>query len=70
MVAIDLKSGVLPDVIGLDIQDGKLVVTRPVYAGKLLCKAYCDAPPVIVTTRAAPLPNRRPIRTGQVRRSK
>jgi electron transfer flavoprotein alpha subunit len=28
-----------------------LVVTRPVYAGKLLCKAYCDTAPVIITTR-------------------
>jgi electron transfer flavoprotein alpha subunit len=51
MTAIDLKSGVLADVINLEIQDGKLVVTRPVYAGKLLCKAYCDTIPVIVTTR-------------------
>jgi electron transfer flavoprotein alpha subunit len=51
MAAIDLKSGVLADVISMDFQDGKLIVTRPVYAGKLLCKAYCDASPVIVTTR-------------------
>jgi electron transfer flavoprotein alpha subunit len=51
MAAIDLKTGVLPDVIHLELQDGKLVVTRPVYAGKLLCKAYCDTAPVIITTR-------------------
>jgi electron transfer flavoprotein alpha subunit len=51
MAAIDLKTGVLPDVIHLELQDGKLVVTRPVYAGKLLCKAYCDTTPVIITTR-------------------
>jgi electron transfer flavoprotein alpha subunit len=51
MAAIDLKSGVLPDVINLEYQDGKLIVTRPVYAGKLLCKAYCESVPVIVTTR-------------------
>lgn len=51
MAAIDLKTGVLPDVINLELQDGKLLVTRPVYAGKLLCKAYCDTTPVIITTR-------------------
>jgi electron transfer flavoprotein alpha subunit len=66
MAAIDLKSGVLPDVISMDVQDGKLVVTRPVYAGKLLCKAYCDASPVIVTTRARAFakPHADPSRTG------
>jgi electron transfer flavoprotein alpha subunit len=66
MVAIDLKSGVLPDVISIDIQDGKLVVTRPVYAGKLLCKAYCDSAPVIITTRvrAFAKPPVDPARTG------
>jgi electron transfer flavoprotein alpha subunit len=66
MAAIDLKSGVLPDVISIDIQDGKLVVTRPVYAGKLLCKAYCDSAPVIITTRvrAFAKPPVDPARTG------
>jgi electron transfer flavoprotein alpha subunit len=51
MAAVDLKTGVLPDVISMELQDGKLVVTRPVYAGKLLCKAYCDTAPVVITTR-------------------
>jgi electron transfer flavoprotein alpha subunit len=66
MAAIDLKSGVLPDVTNLDIQDGKLVVTRPVYAGKLLCKAYCDSAPVIITTRVRAFvkPQPDPARTG------
>lgn len=52
MAAIDLGSGVMPDVIGLDLQDGKVIVTRPVYAGKLLAKAVCDARPQIMTTRS------------------
>jgi electron transfer flavoprotein alpha subunit len=66
MAAVDLKSGVLPDVIDLEIQDGKLVVTRPVYAGKLLCKAYCDTAPVIITTRvrAFARPQADPARSG------
>lgn len=66
MAAIDLKSGVLADVISLGFQDGKLIVTRPVYAGKLLCKAYSDASPVIVTTRvrAFAKPQADPSRAG------
>lgn len=51
MAAIDLKSGMLPDIIDLDIQDGKLIATRPIYAGKLLEKVYCESTPQIITTR-------------------
>lgn len=51
MISIDLNTGVMPDVTDLDIQDGKVVVTRPVYAGKLLAKAVCEASPQILTTR-------------------
>ena len=51
MSAIDLKTGVMPDVTALDVENGKVVAIRPVYAGKLLSKTYCDAIPQIVTTR-------------------
>jgi electron transfer flavoprotein alpha subunit len=51
MASIDLGSGVMPDVTALDIVDGKVVATRPVYAGKLLAKAVCEAKPLIITTR-------------------
>ncbi len=51
MVAIDLETGIMPDVTDLEIQDGKALVTRPVYAGKLLAKAICHAKPQILTTR-------------------
>lgn len=51
MCAIDLKSGVMPDVIAMDVKDGKVVVTRPVYAGKILSEAVCNAHPQIITTR-------------------
>ena len=61
MSSIDLGSGVLPDVTALEIQDGKIVATRPVYAGKLLAKAVCDTRPQIITTRgrvfAQPVPD-------------
>jgi len=51
MSAIDLQTGVLADVTVLDVQDGKVVATRPVYAGKLLSRVFCDAKPQIITTR-------------------
>jgi electron transfer flavoprotein alpha subunit len=52
MSSIDLNSGVLADVTGIEVQDGKVVVTRPVYGGKLLAKAVCLAKPQIITTRS------------------
>ena len=66
MCAIDLGSGVMPDVIALEIEGGKLVATRPVYAGKLLSKAVCQASPQIATTRvrAFEKPKADPARTG------
>jgi electron transfer flavoprotein alpha subunit len=51
MVAIDLKGGVMPDVTGVDVEDGKIVATRPVYAGKLIAKAVSSARPAVITTR-------------------
>jgi len=56
MSAIDLNTGVMPDVTALDVQDGRVVVTRPVYAGKLLAKAVCTANPQIITTRVRTFP--------------
>ena len=51
MSAIDLNSGVLADVTALEVQGGKVVATRPIYAGKLLSKVVCEAVPQIITTR-------------------
>jgi electron transfer flavoprotein alpha subunit len=51
MTAIDLKTGVLPDVITLEFVDGSLIATRPIYAGKLLCKVKCLTKPQLVTLR-------------------
>ncbi|HEX9029894.1 MAG TPA: electron transfer flavoprotein subunit alpha/FixB family protein, partial [Anaerolineales bacterium] len=66
MTAIDLNSGVLADVIALDVQNGKVVATRPVYAGKLLAKAVCETTPTIITTRtrAFEKPQADPGKTG------
>jgi electron transfer flavoprotein alpha subunit len=51
MVAIDLETGVLPDVTALEVREGRIWATRPVYAGKVLSKAYCVADPQIITLR-------------------
>jgi electron transfer flavoprotein alpha subunit len=51
MTAIDLNTGVLPDVIALEVKDGALLATRPIYAGKLLSKVSCLTRPQLVTLR-------------------
>jgi electron transfer flavoprotein alpha subunit len=68
MLAIDLKSGVLVDVIGLELAGDKLTVTRPVYSGKLMAKETCAAKPQIVTLRgrAFPKPNPEAGRSGEI----
>jgi electron transfer flavoprotein alpha subunit len=38
MTAVDLETGVVPDLVGFEIKDGKVVGTRPIYAGKLMEK--------------------------------
>jgi len=66
MSAIDLQTGVMPDVTALEVQNGQVVTTRPVYAGKLLSKVVCDARPQVITTRirAFPSPAADPGRSG------
>jgi electron transfer flavoprotein alpha subunit len=51
MAAIDLNTGVLPDVIALEVKDGALIATRPIYAGKLLSRVTCLNRPQLVTLR-------------------
>ncbi len=68
MVAIDLKTGVLVDLTGLALEDGKLVATRPIYEGKLMEKQTCSAKPVIATLRAACIPPPQPQRGRERRR--
>lgn len=51
MTAAELEVGVLPDVISMEYQDGAVVATRPVYAGKLLSKVVSKAKPQIITLR-------------------
>lgn len=66
MSAIDLGTGVMPDVTELEVENGLVQATRPVYAGKLLSKVVCSAKPQVITTRirAFPSPAADPGRTG------
>jgi electron transfer flavoprotein alpha subunit len=68
--AMDLNSGVITDVIALELHNGQIIATKPVYAGKLLSKVTCDAAPQIATlrTRAFPMPEANAARTGFVTR--
>ena len=68
MAAIDLNTGVLVDVIGLEADGDKVVATRPIYAGKLLEKTVCNASPQIVTLRgrAFPKPEQNAGATGPI----
>src|SRR5512143_4038200 len=56
MVAIDLKSGVLPDVTALEVEGGRVIATRPVYGGKLLAKVSCQTDPQLITLRVRAFP--------------
>jgi len=51
MAAIDLNTGVLVDVTALEVVNGSILATRPIYAGKLLSKVQCSARPQLVTLR-------------------
>lgn len=51
IAAVDLEGGVMPDVTALNVTGDKIVVNRPVYAGKLLARAFSAAEPVVITTR-------------------
>jgi len=56
MAAMDLNTGVLVDVTALEVENGAIVATRPIYAGKLLEKTTCSARPQIVTLRGRAFP--------------
>jgi electron transfer flavoprotein alpha subunit len=70
MLAIDLNSGVLADVTGLELAGNKLVATRIIYSGKILAKETCSASPQIVTLRGRAFPRPVPMagKTGEVRK--
>lgn len=56
MAAIDLDTGVLIDVTAIEVVDGEILATRPIYAGKLLSKVKCNTQPQILTLRSRAFP--------------
>ncbi len=71
MCAVDLNTGVLTDISALDVEGDKVVVTRPIYEGKVLEKTTCSAKPTFVTlrSRAFPKPAVEAGRTGTLTRA-
>lgn len=51
VTAVDLGVGVIPDCTALEVTDGEVLATRPVYAGKLLAKVVAKAAPRLITLR-------------------
>jgi electron transfer flavoprotein alpha subunit len=56
MTAVDLSTGLLTDVTGLEANGDQLVATRPIYEGKVLEKSVCSGKPVMATIRARSFP--------------
>ena len=56
MSAVDLNTGVLTDISGLEVNGDQLVATRPIYEGKVLEKTVCTGKPVMATIRARAFP--------------
>lgn len=51
MVGAALDAGVLADVVEIAVEDGRVVATHPMYAGKLLARVVCDGSPQLLTLR-------------------
>jgi electron transfer flavoprotein alpha subunit len=60
MCAVDLNSGVLTDVSAVEVNGDKIVVTRPIYEGKVLEKTACSGKPAFVTLRSRAFPKPAP----------
>ncbi len=69
LVAVDLDTGLIPDVTELGFEGGALLATRPIFAGKLLSKVSIpERRPQIITlrSRAFAQPEPDPERGGKV----
>jgi electron transfer flavoprotein alpha subunit len=60
MTAVDLNTGVLTDISGLEVNGDQLVATRPIYEGKVLEKTVCSGKPVLATIRGRAFPKPEP----------
>jgi electron transfer flavoprotein alpha subunit len=70
MLAIDLNTGVLVDVTSVELTGDKLVVTRPIYSGKIFQKETCMSKPQIVTLRGRSFPKPAPTagKAGEIKK--
>ena len=59
MTAVDLNTGVLTDISGLEANGEQLIATRPIYEGKVLEKTVCSGKPVLATIRGRAFPKAR-----------
>ena len=68
LTAIDLNTGVLVDATAVDVEGNKVIVTRPIYEGKLFEKVTCSGKPQLITLRgrAFPKPAQEEGRTGTI----
>ena len=58
MLAVDLETGLSPDIVEYDLDGTAVVATRPIYAGKLLTQEVNQARrPQILTTRSRAFPS-------------
>src|SRR5215213_2120243 len=60
MASIDLNTGVLTDISGLELNGDQLIATRPIYEGKVLERTTCSGKPVLATIRARAFPKPEP----------
>jgi electron transfer flavoprotein alpha subunit len=71
MIAVDLETGIIPDIVGYELKDGAVLTTRPIYAGKLMAKVVIpERRPQLLTirTRAFAMPAEDSSRSGDVTR--
>ena len=60
MASIDLETGVLVDVVDLQVDGEQIVATRSIYAGKLLSEVMCESTPQLITLRGRAFPSPEP----------
>ncbi|MBK9923774.1 MAG: electron transfer flavoprotein subunit alpha/FixB family protein [Anaerolineales bacterium] len=60
MSAVDLSTGVLTDITGLEKNGDSLIATRPIYEGKVMEKSICSGKPVMATIRPRAFPKPEP----------
>jgi len=68
LAAVDLKAGLVPDCTALELVDGKIQATRPVYAGKLIAGIVSEGDTVLISvrSRAFPAPEANAGRSGEI----